>query len=185
MTRYYEARPPKSATIIDFPAPKQRGKRGRPKSAQKGTDTGTPELVMKKLLGETAETLDLLLEHRLINQHQHWCGIHLRWLYTLRYGAPSVRTIDPTHVGGNEILLDDPVWRIAREQEYNQAISALGQAGGYNRMIVNLCVHNERPSFLDQKQLKKRYTDEALTIITDLQDGLNILVALWGGGKKK
>ena len=92
-----------SAIILHFPR-----RRGRPKSVHHGIDRGTPELAQKRLRGETTETLDLCLERGLITPQQHWCGIHLRWLYTLRYGAPGVRSIDPTHTKGIEIKTDDP-----------------------------------------------------------------------------
>src|SRR5271154_1852352 len=110
--------------ILTFPR-----RRGRPRSAQRGSDSGTPELVMKRLLGETAESLDLCLERGIITRQQHWCGIHLRWLYTLRYGAPGVRAVDPTHLGGTEISLDDPEWRSAREKEYHDAMKKLTDSG--------------------------------------------------------
>jgi hypothetical protein len=139
---------------------------------------------MKKLLGETAETLDLLLERSIITPEQHWCGIHLRWLYTLRYGAPVIRTIDPTHIGGHDVKPEDPQWRAARELEYHEAVRNL-TSGGYVALLLKLCVHNERPRFLNQTKLSKRYTNEAVDMIMELRNGLDILAALWGRNGKK
>ena len=173
MTRYYEAHRGKSATILEFPRPKARG-RGRPRSNKPKTDTGTPELVMKRAYGETQETLDLMLERRLITQQQHWCGIHLRWLYTLRFGAPSVKTIDLTHDSGFEIKPEDPQWRAAREAEYNEAISHLS-AGNHVNLLLGICVHNERPRYLHHKNATKRTADE----LTALTSALDILSHLW------
>ena len=93
-------------------------KRGRPKIEKPTIDLGTPELIMKRLMGETAEALDLCYERGIISKEQHWCGIHFRWLYTLRYGAPGVRAVDTTHFGGFEPKDDNSEWRAAREQEY-------------------------------------------------------------------
>ena len=176
---------PRTATILHFPRAKLPAKRGRPKSARLGSDSGTPELIMKKLKGETSETLDLCLERRIITPEQHWCGIHLRWLYTLRNGAPGIRAIDPTHIGGKEIKLDDPEWRAARELEYHEAINCLTQSG-HAPILRNICVHNDRPAFLKANESKtKKYAKDAAALITTLCDGLDILANLWGKGKRK
>lgn len=121
---------------------------GRPKTGHKRrmNDTGTPELIAKRIFHHTAEALDLCLERGIVTQEQHWCGIHLRWLYTLRFGAPGVRATDPLHMGGREAIAEDPRWRALREVEYNEAIAALG-APLVNPMLA-LCVFNERPAFL-------------------------------------
>lgn len=91
------------AAILSFPR-----RRGRPRTAHKGRDLDTPELAQKRRTGETTETLDLCLERGIITHRQHWSGIHLRWLYTLRYGAPGIRAVDPAHVRGLDLKLDDP-----------------------------------------------------------------------------
>jgi len=170
-----EREPRRSATILHFPR-----KRGRPKSARIGSDSGTPELAMKRLLGETAETLDLCLERSIISKEQHWCGIHLRWLYTLRHGAPSVRAIDPTHLGGLETKLDDPQWREQREKEYHDAIKKLS-ATGHVPLLMNLCIYNERPKFLSLKQhITQQRLEQTTEMIEGLRDGLNVLVKHWG-----
>ena len=183
MTRYYETHDRKSANILPFPSPKPPAKRGRPKALRTGTDTGTPELIMKKLLGETAETLDLLLEHSLINKEQHWSGIHLRWLYTLRYGAPSIRTLDHTHTGGIEIKPEDPEWRAAREMEYHEAMRKL-TTNAQATLMLNLCVHNERPRFLKKVGAKKRYTQAEAQTLLELRQGLDLLSDLWRRDKR-
>lgn len=161
------------AVILRFPR-----KRGRPRSTLRGTDTGTPELVMKRLLGETAEALDICLERGIITPEQHWCGVHLRWLHTLRHGAPGVRAIDPTHIGGIENNLDAPEWRIAREKEYHDAVTKLMRGKQDVALIMNLCVYNERPHFL-HKNVGNRKADHT-KFIASLQEGLTLLAQLWG-----
>jgi len=167
------------STVIPLPR-----RRGRPKSAHSGNDTGTPELILKRLLGQTAEALDLCLERGIITREQHWCGIHLRWLYTLRHGAPGVRTIDPTHLGGIELKTDDPDWRNEREREYHDAIRKLTPSGAAPQ-ILGICIYNERPKFLNPG--KKSYAQQELLSIsiTALRDGLDILVKHWGRTVKK
>ena len=158
------------ATILSF----SRRRRGRPKSMRKGVDTGTPELAIKRQIGETAETLDLCLKRGLITEEQHWCGIHLRWLYTLRYGAPGIRAIDPTHARGMEVKPDDPQWRAQREREYHEAIRTLG---GHALLLMNVCVYNERPAFLNAALYEK---EASPALIGRLCMGLDILCGLWG-----
>ena len=153
-------------------------RRGRPKSNRPETDTGTPETVMKRLLGVTTEALDLCLERKIITKKQHWCGIHLRWLHTLRHGIPSVRATDLTYLGGGEHKSSDyeePLWRAAREKEYNNAINILTQ-NGYALLIINLCIYNELPKFFNYNHNKSINTKE---IAIKVSSGLDILAKLW------
>lgn len=164
----------KSAPIINFSR-----RRGRPKSQRPAVDTGTPETVMKRLLGVTSEALDLCLERKVINQKQHWCGMHLRWLYTLRHGVPGVRAINPSHIDGYEVKYEDPVWRAAREKEYVTAINMLSKTG-YAALMLNLCVYNERPKFLrDFKDFQPAGDAEIAKNIANIHDAFDILTNLW------
>lgn len=137
-------------------------KRGRPRINRPMNDTGTPELVMKRLQGVTSETLDAMLERGVITQQQHWCGIHLRWLYTLRFGAPGVRAIDPMHFGGVEVKADDPEWRTLREAEYNEALALLKPR--LANVLLAVAVFNER--------IRNRHVDR-------LREGLHMLGKHW------
>lgn len=142
-------------------------KRGRPKNDCAGRDTGTPELVMKRLLGQTIEILDLYLKKSIITPNQHWCGIHFRWLYTLRFGVPSIRSVDTTDVGGLEIKPEDHAWSQAREVEYKEAIHCLTKAGRL-REVVSVCIHNEYPH-------NSRAINQSLAV----SEGLDLLRRLW------
>lgn len=163
-----------SAVILKFSR-----KRGRPRSAIKTIDLGTPELIQKRRMGETSETLDLCLEMRLISTKQHWCGVHLRWLFTLRYGAPNVRAIDPTHTKGMDIKTDDPQWRIKREKEYHDALTEITRSG-HALLLMNICIYNERPKLLSQStKATKANNSEMADFKNKLQSGLEVLNALW------
>lgn len=169
----------RAATILSFP----KRRRGRPKQSRPSRDMGTPELVMKRLMGETMEALDLCLERGIINDQQHWCGIHLRWLYTLRHGAPGVRAVDPTHLGGITIKNDDPLWRAAREMEYHDAIHLLA-GSGHALIIMNLCIYNERPFFLKCSELRQNLPKPdriaaTETAIIKLREGFDLLLRHW------
>lgn len=156
-------------------------KRGRPKNNRPSIDTGTPETVMKRLQDTTSEILDLCLKYNIINEKQHWCGIHLRWLYTLRYGVPSVRCRDLLYFAEHQTnnTEEDPQWREEREKEFNQAIVALNKAG-YAITIVNLCVFNEKPkhfTFAASGDGNKNYHN--LKNFATIRNGLDTLADLW------
>lgn len=153
-------------------------RRGRPRSNRPLLDTGTPETVMKRLLGVTTEALDLCLEKGIITRQQHWCGIHLRWLHTLRYGVPNVRTSNLSYMESSEHKpsdYEDPLWRASREKEYNDALNMLTK-DGYSLLLINLCVYNELPRYLASKAKKTLSYKE---IAEKISSGLNILIKLW------
>lgn len=164
-----------TATILRFP-----NRRGRPRKAIRSqNDHGTPELIMKRLQKLTIEPIDLCLERNIITPAQHWCGVHLRWLYTLRYGVPNVRAIDPTHFGGMELKEDDPAWRVAREQEFHEAMQLLSKKQAVD-MVMNVCVYNERPDFLRHTNIfsygRAKRNERDILI---LNEGLCALVEFW------
>jgi hypothetical protein len=155
-------------------------RRGRPrKTESSGRDCGTPELAAKKRTGENAEAIDMLLQRDWISMQQHWCGIHLRWLYTLRFGAPGVRAVDPAHMGGTEIQNTDPQWRAEREQEYLHAMHAL-VAKGADRVVKTVCIYNELPAGLAGIGVpaSKQSLDFA-PAMHSLRSGLDILQSIW------
>lgn len=164
------------AAILNFPR-----KRGRPKTSRPNFDTGTPELVMKRALGTTAEALDLCVEREIITSAQHWCGIHLRWLHTLRYGVPGIRAVDPTHIKGFDNKIIDAEWRSAREREYHEAMNILHKQG-YAALVTRICIYNERPLFLNIKlPVTEKRAREIETTINDLKKGLDVLDIHWHG----
>ncbi len=162
-----------SATILTFPR-----RRGRPRKVIASHDNGTPELIAKKITGETSETIDLCLERRLITTDQHWSGIHLRWLYTLRYGTPTIRALDPTHFGGCEVKANDPNWRAEREKEFSDAVNLLS-AKGFSRIVLAACIYNECPTIFKRSQGKGTYNKQAYAWLENLSAGLDILVTHW------
>lgn len=174
------------SNVIPFHAPKKldpamRRGRGRPKTPREEKDFGTPELQAKRHEAETMEALDLCLEKALITPEQHWCGIHLRWLYTLRYGAPGLRALDPTHVDGMELECDDPEWRVRREAEYHEALGKI-TAQGCAATLMNLCVHNERPGFL--RNARRNIIRNSIEL-EKFRDGLELLVKHWKRERKQ
>lgn len=158
-------------------------RRGRPKSDRPRTDMGTPELILKRALDETAEAIDLCLQRRIITRDQHWCGLHLRWLYTIRYGAPGISAIDLTRIDGMEMIEDSLEWRSAREKEFSDAAQRLKSKRCY-QPVMQLCVFNERPNFLRRDVTASAFdntqrSDQIEHDISRLHDGLDLLVDYW------
>ncbi len=65
-------------------------KRGRPKNTGTNIDKGTIELQRKRKDNLTIESLDLCLQKNIITPIEHMSGIKLRWIYTLRFGVPTI-----------------------------------------------------------------------------------------------
>lgn len=164
-------------------------RRGRPPRPRvEPHDHGTPELQFKRAIGLTQEPIDLCLERGLISPRQHWCGLHLRWLFTLRYGAPAltIRYTDMPSASGQQ---DDPLWRREREAEYAEAITLLKGRRAYEP-IMRLCVFNEAPAFLDRALAQKAQASPALAARlsqahSQLLAGFSLLETCWSHPSQK
>jgi hypothetical protein len=158
-------------------------RRGRPKSARPSTDMGTPELQRKRRAGLTQEAIDLCLEKGLITPSLHWCGLHLRWLYTLRYGAPGISSALHRFYDAPAAKPDDPAWRSAREAEFAEAATMLRHHKRY-APVAQLAIFNERPRFLNDAWRKaawenRRTRDTILTEYQWMHEGLCLLERCW------
>ena len=122
-------------------------KRGRPSKNTIEQDRGTLELRKKRSLGITTEPLDLCLKKRLITTNQHTSGIRLRWLYTIRFGSPDVSAYNFEGHGIPCKKEADEEWVKARYKDYSNALEALEKIGA-KTIIMNICVFNQRASFL-------------------------------------
>jgi hypothetical protein len=127
--------------------------RGRPRlhaaAGAENTDLGTPELILKRAHHLTSEPIDLCLKREIISPPQHRAALHLRWLHTLRFGAPSLttRSITPLESLHSSTQTQDPVWRATCEQEYQAAIQLLAEIRA-KQLILPCVLYNEWPAFL-------------------------------------
>ena len=157
-------------------------KRGRPRKPPAAPDFGTPELRFKHAHGLTAEPIDLCLGRGLINEEQHRSGLHLRWLHTLRYGAPCITTRYIVEDEG-ATATDDPAWRSLREREYAEAVQLL-RAHRREEAVIPLVIFNESPLFLDRAICQQAWDKPALFSKLErqrehVQDGLMLLAEHW------
>lgn len=144
--------------------------RGRPKLHRPHHDQGTPELQAKRRLALTAETVDQLLDHDIITQDQHWCAVHFRWLYTLRYGAPTPYITALIEEARN-VAEDDPEWRAAREAEYHEAATLLHRSRVLGE-VMDILLYNPTVTLR-----------QCVSIVPSLREGLDILCKLWCSDK--
>lgn len=159
-------------------------KRGRPRVSRPRIDTGTAELAARHAKGLTMEVLDSCLKSRLIANEEHAAGMHLRWLYSLRFGSPTVRAYMPDDARGRNITKHDEQWRRCRESEYEKAIQAL-KAIDAHIMVTNIVIFNRVPRFLQPMKitalsvrmaaLQEMRTRELVLF----QEGLRLLVSLF------
>ncbi len=159
-------------------------KRGRPRKildcSQNNHDNGTPELQRKIIELQTKEPIDLLLEKRLISNDEHRAAMHFRWLYTLRYGIPSVRAIDTTRIYGIDRKLNDEEWLTKREEEYKEATEILKKANSLSK-VINIVIHNAFPDYL-KPQMNMKINKTALKnekSLLLLKEGLSSLADNW------
>lgn len=160
--------------------------RGRPRSARPQNDHGTPELQRKRASGITQEPIDICLGRNLISESQHWCALHLRWLYTLRYGAPAVSSSLNRLYDAPTARPDDPSWRSARENEFAEAVNMLRNYKRY-LPVAQLAIFNEHPRFLHETwrnaAWKSTHMREALLReYQQVQEGLQLLESHWKTG---
>lgn len=149
----------------------------KPRSTHKA-DLGTPELRSKRKQGLTTEPLDTCLEKQLITHTQHECGLHLRWLYTIQFGATSVESHSIYTPKGRNINTSphNTQWLAKYNTRYKEAICVLKRHNAA-RLIMGVCVFSERPGFLN-------YSKHNLSLhhyhqLTRFTDGLNALATLW------
>lgn len=132
-------------------------RRGRPrKTYETGKDKGTLELQAKRMQNQTIEPLDLCLSKGIITEQQHNAGIRLRWLYTLKFGAPTISAYLPDESGGHSCKSEDSNWIAKRQNEYNKIIELLDKTKS-RKLVMDICVFNNPPAFLYEKpeQLNK------------------------------
>lgn len=121
-------------------------RRGRPRKEKQGKDLGTIELQNKRKTGLTSEPLDLCLARGLITEVQHSAGLRLRWLYTLRLGAPNISAYSPEK-GGKLCKYEDSGWLARKQLEYKKMLAALDKTGA-RRIVANVCIMGHMPLFL-------------------------------------
>lgn len=157
-------------------------RRGRPRANSGVPDTGTPELRQKRRHSITAEPIDICLEKGLIDIDQHRSGLHLRWLYTLRYGAPSLTARYYRDDAGSGVQTCEQ-WRSAREQEYLLATRLLASRR-LEHAVLRLTIYNELPAFLSPNLQQQAWLQPALAerlenLRHEVHDGLTLLVKHW------
>lgn len=154
-------------------------RRGRPKNINKSIDFGTKELRKKRSKLETMEPIDVCLRKSLISISQHKSAIKLRWLYTLKFGAPSISAIDHCMGVGRCVSKHiDEKFLQDMQMLYAEGLQIL-DAYGARRIVMNICVFNEMPTFLHNPTSEVAHCE-----LQDLQNGLEALSKIFYGVKE-
>lgn len=142
-------------------------KRGRPKLERSEKDLGTQELQSKRTKHQTEELLDRYLRLEMINEQQHWCGNHFRWLYASRYGVPNLRAASAVLFEGSNYQPTEEHVQQRIEQEYKRATSALKEQQQLS-LLLNSIIYSQCVDSADISVNSEMVTP-----------ALDILVQLW------
>lgn len=152
-------------------------RRGRPRKENTGKDKGTAQLQEKRKTGLTTEPLDLCLSRGLITQEQHNAGIRLRWLYTLKMGAPTISAYSPES-GGKICKYEDAGWLARKQAEYQLMLDILDKTKS-RKIVIDTCIFSNTPTFLYDKPEHLRIKNLASTKELELlKDGLEALAGI-------
>jgi hypothetical protein len=122
-------------------------KRGRPKSC-KNSSAIFGNVSAKKKIIVSLEPLDVYFKNKIISEDEHQSGMRLRWLYTLRYGAPTLQT-KLLQQQGFESKYNDEEWLMKKQQQYRFIIGEL-QKSDLAKIVLGVCVFNEAVNKFNQ-----------------------------------
>jgi hypothetical protein len=159
-------------------------KRGRPLAANKlkVIEGGRQESLdaNQRKLRINREPIDIYYDKGLIDDSAHWAGLHFRWLYTLKFGAPGISAIDIDRENGRAPALHDPLWQEEREKEYAMAVEKLRNLGAL-KIVLNIAVFGHFPKYMQiGRPTRKDYTRNNLNEVLKLREGLEVLASHWG-----
>ena len=122
-------------------------KRGRPRLSQ-NSPAKFSNLPAKEKIIVTSEPLDIYFKDKIISEDEHQSGMRLRWLYTLRYGAPTLQT-KLIQQQGFESKYNDEKWLVNKQQQYRFILGEL-QKSKVAKIVLGVCVFNEAVNKLNQ-----------------------------------
>lgn len=157
-------------------------RRGRPPRTPEPMDKGTPELRQKHRRGLTQEPIDHCLSQQLIDTHQHRAALHLRWLHTVRYGAPVLTTLYQDRIRTSAEAFPE-TWRASREEEYRNALVMLRHWHASD-IVLRVAVYHEIPAFMNATLRQRAWQEPALAQALEAQhtrfrSGLQALCEHW------
>lgn len=125
------------------------------------SDKGTKELQKKRALHVTIEPLDLVLKNEIITASQHKIGMRFRWLYTLKFGLPTLQSKAFYELEGGLIKKShDDEWLYDKEKEYISIVNFL-KTMRLENLIAGICIHHVAPIFLTRAKCDA-YAEETL-----------------------
>lgn len=155
-------------------------RRGRPKKIVSSLDLGTPELIQKRGECLTMEVIDYFYEKGIISQEEHRCSLHFRWLFTLRFGCPTVHALDPSDMGSGALSPRDNEAKAAYEEKYKTAAEHLRKHGLLDT-VLRIVIYNVFPISTSSSSSAStaRTFNKSSKEIELLREGLRLLNHLW------
>lgn len=148
--------------------------RGRPRKNLPKKDLGTEQLQQKRRSKATSEILDLCMQNDIITVKQRDAGIRLRWLYTLKFGAPGISAYDPLLKGIDCCYYEDEQWLSTRSKEYENILYNLNRVNA-KKIVTDICIFNIRPKFLTNSKINYQSALNSERSILKLTEGLDLI----------
>ncbi|PZP83955.1 MAG: hypothetical protein DI582_09980 [Azospirillum brasilense] len=122
------------------------------------------------------------MSQQLIDAQQHRAALHLRWLHTVRYGAPVLSTRYQDRISTSAEPFPDS-WRAAREEEYRGALVILRQWHAHD-LVLRVAVYHETAAFMHATLRQRAWHEPALAQALEAQHqrlcaGLQALCEHW------
>lgn len=161
-------------------------KRGRPitgKTAnlrviEGGKPNSKDQAISRPKLKIAREAIDIYHEKGLINDGEHRCAIHFRWLYTIKFGAPGISAVNLDSQDYQQ-RNPDQKWQEEREKEYAMAVEKLRNCGAL-KIVLNIAVFGLMPKYMQPGRLSRgEYIRHNFTEVLKLREGLDILAKHW------
>ena len=132
-------------------------KRGRPRKIDNGKQH-TPETYWKNKHNITAEPIDYLLKKGIITDDMHKAALKFRWLYTVKFGAPTIQSSMNMYSRSSTNSYSDESYNILKQ---NKAL----------KIVQDVCVYHYPLQYTKAENYRRN--------IESLQAGLELLCRLF------
>lgn len=126
-------------------------KRGRPltkdKLGENYLENTMAQAKIRHLLNIDCEPIDLCYKYALIDSQQLKFAIRFRWLYSLLYGSPNLRSNMLQHFDDEVcVKVREESWLLEKKKEYSFVVATLIEHNpAYLELVKSICVYNHMP----------------------------------------
>lgn len=167
------------------------GKGGRPKSAPRGIDRGTPELQARRALDEgrrrnpqlLAYPLGVLYENDQIGAEMWEAACRYAWLYNRVVRPRRARACSAAEAWAEGHAELDDETEAAIERDYREAADFLARVPAIKRAVDDLVIFERRPDWMGPVVPTARHMDQAALFMVGLQQLCRLM--LWQRGHRR